>query len=67
VRLKPVPVRLLRFAGRVSGRQALIERLVGTLEADPASFIGATDWRPRYTLTEGLAETARWWKLRHSI
>jgi len=67
VRLKPVPVRLLRFAGRVSGRQALIERLVGTLEADPASFIDATGWRPAYTLVEGLAETARWWKLRHSI
>jgi nucleoside-diphosphate-sugar epimerase len=67
VRLKPVPVRLLRFAGRVSGRRALIERLVGTLEGDPASFINATDWWPPYTLAEGLAETARWWKLRHSI
>jgi nucleoside-diphosphate-sugar epimerase len=67
VRLKPVPVRLLRFAGRVSGRRALIERLVGTLEGDPASFIDATDWWPPYTLAEGLAETARWWKLRHSI
>jgi nucleoside-diphosphate-sugar epimerase len=67
VRLKPVPVRLLKFAGRVAGRRALIERLVGTLEADPASFINATDWWPPYTLAEGLAETARWWKLRHSI
>jgi nucleoside-diphosphate-sugar epimerase len=67
VRLKAVPVRLLMFAGQVSGRRALIERLVGTLEADPASFIDATGWRPRHSLAEGLAATARWWRMRHSI
>ena len=67
VRLKAVPVRLLLFAGQVTGRRALIERLVGTLEADPASFVEATGWRPRHALDEGLASTARWWRMRHSI
>ena len=67
VRLKAVPVRLLAFAGQITGRRALIERLVGTLEADPTSFIDATGWRPRYSLAEGLEATARWWRLRHSI
>jgi nucleoside-diphosphate-sugar epimerase len=67
VRLKAVPVRLLLFAGQVTGRRALIERLVGTLEADPASFVDATGWRPRHALDEGLASTARWWRMRHSI
>ncbi len=67
VRLKAVPVRLLAFAGQITGRRALIERLVGTLEADPTSFIDATGWRPRHSLAEGLDATARWWRLRHSI
>jgi UDP-glucose 4-epimerase len=67
VRLKAVPVRLLALAGQVTGRRALIERLVGTLEADSTSFIAATGWRPRYSLAEGLDATARWWRLRHSI
>ena len=67
VRLKAVPVRLLKFAGQVTGRGALIERLVGTLEADSTSFTDATGWRPRHSLAEGLDATARWWRLRHSI
>jgi nucleoside-diphosphate-sugar epimerase len=67
VRLKAVPLRLLAFAGQVTGRRALIERLVGTLEADSTSFTDATGWRPRYALAEGLDATARWWRLRHSI
>ena len=66
-RLKAVPVRLLAFAGQVTGRRALIERLVGTLEVDSTSFIDATGWRPRYSLAEGLDATGRWWRLRHSI
>jgi UDP-glucose 4-epimerase len=67
VRLKAVPVRLLALAGQITGRRALIERLVGTLEADSTSFTEATGWRPRYSLAEGVDATARWWRLRHSI
>ncbi len=67
VRLQPIPVRLLMFAGQVTGRRTLVERLVGTLEADSTSFIDATGWRPRYTLADGLGATARWWRMRHSI
>jgi nucleoside-diphosphate-sugar epimerase len=67
VRLKAVPIRLLRFAGQITGRKALVDRLVGTLEADSRSFREATGWQPRQSLTEGLEATARWWKLRHSI
>jgi len=67
VRLKSVPVRLLQLAGQVTGRRALIDRLVGTLEADSTSFRGATGWQPRHSSAEGIDATARWWKLRHSI
>ena len=67
VRLQPIPVRLLVFAGQVSGRRTLVERLVGTLEADPASFVDATGWQPRHSLAEGLTVTTRWWRMVHSI
>jgi nucleoside-diphosphate-sugar epimerase len=67
VRLKTVPVRLLQFAGQITGRKALVDRLLGTLEADPTSFRDATGWQPRYALADGLEVTARWWKLHHSI
>lgn len=67
VRLRAVPVRLLEIGGRLLGRRALVERLVATLEVDASTFAVATDWRPRHSLAEGLAATAGWWRMRHSI
>lgn len=44
-RLLPVPASLLRVAGRLSGRQAEVERLVGSLLVDPtASFADLGDY-----------------------
>jgi UDP-glucose 4-epimerase len=67
VHLFPVPVWLLRFGGRIAGQSAKVARLTGTLEVDTSSFAVATGWQPGCTLAEGLAETARWWRMRHSI
>lgn len=67
VRLPRIPVRLLEFAGEVSGRRALIERLVGTLEVDWTSLRAATGWQPRHSLADGLGATASWWRMRHSM
>jgi nucleoside-diphosphate-sugar epimerase len=67
VRLPRIPVRLLEFAGEVSGRRALIERLVATMEVDSTSLREATGWQPRHSLAEGLGATASWWRLRHSM
>ena len=66
-RLRKVPVPLLRLAGFLSGRGAMIDRLTSSLEVDPTSFMAATGWRPRHSLAHGLVATARWWRLRHSI
>ncbi len=66
-RLRAVPVWLLRLAGALSGRRATVERLTESLEVDPATFTTATGWTPRHSLAHGLAATARWWRLRHSI
>ena len=66
-RLHRIPVPLLRMAGFLSGRSATIDRLTSSLEADMSSFVEATGWRPRHTLAEGLAATARWWRIRHAF
>ena len=46
-RLFAVPVGLLRIAGALTGRAALLERLTGSLEIDSTSFARATGWRTR--------------------
>lgn len=66
-RLLRVPVPLLRLAGALSGRRAMVDRLTSSLEVDATSFMAATGWRPRHSLAHGLVATARWWRLRHSI
>ena len=59
-RLVPVPVPLLRLAGRLAGRGAAIERLVGSLQVDSSRIRAILGWFPPFSLDEGLAETARW-------
>ncbi|KGR95463.1 UDP-glucose 4-epimerase family protein [Burkholderia sp. ABCPW 111] len=61
-RLLPVPERLLRMVGALTGRTAQIDRLTNDLRLDTAHIRGALGWRPPYTSEEGLAETARWFK-----
>ena len=67
IRLKAVPVGLLKLGGRLLGKRALVERLVGTLEVDASTFCAATGWTPRHALAGGLAATAGGWRTRHSI
>lgn len=67
VQLLSVPVTALVLGARLIGKRAAVERLTGTLEVDAASFGAATGWRPRYALADGLAATAKWWRLRHAI
>ena len=61
-RLLPVPPALLRAGGRMSGKSAPVERLLGSLEVDSGKIRYALGWRPPYTLEEGLKVTARWFK-----
>lgn len=59
-RLVACPVKLLRLAGRALGRDADLDRLLGSLEVDSAAIHRALAWTPPFTPVEGLAETARW-------
>jgi UDP-glucose 4-epimerase len=69
-RIVPVPLSLLRAAGRLAdlgggclplGSQ-LVESLTGDLVLDAAPFTRATGWRPRVGIAEGLRRTAAWYR-----
>ena len=65
-RLLPCPVPLLMLAGVLTGRRAAVARLTGSLQVDSTAARRDLEWRPRYTLAQGLAETARWYHARAS-
>lgn len=61
-RLVPAPLAFLRLAGTIAGRRGEIERLTGNLAIDPSRVSQLLDWQPPYSLDDGLAETARWFR-----
>lgn len=56
-RLLPCPPSLLRLGGRLMGRQAAVDRLIGSLVVDD-SPLRALGWAPPTTLDSGLREMA---------
>lgn len=56
-RLFPVPLPVLRLAGRVTGRSAAIHRLTDSLVLDCGRIRRELDWRPPQTLDQALAVT----------
>ena len=68
-RLWPFPSTLLRSAGRLTGKAAEVERLIGSLQVDSSRIRNELDWIPPFAVDQGLAETVRWFvnQGRHSI
>lgn len=64
-RLLPVPPALLHLVGRLTGRTAVVDRLVGELRLDCSLIREAIGWRPPYTTEQGLRETAAWYRSNH--
>ncbi len=60
-RLFPCPVTLLELGAAMLCRGDEIARLTGSLQVDSSRIRRELGWRPRYTLEQGLAETARWY------
>ncbi|GFO59331.1 UDP-glucose 4-epimerase [Geomonas silvestris] len=60
-RLVPFPAALLRLAGVLSGRNATVQRLTGSLAVDSSRIRERLGWRPPYSVGQGLEETARWY------
>ena len=65
-RLVSVPSAALRLAAAVAGRGAEFARLAGSLQVDSSRIRRELDWAPRYTPSQGLAETARWYHAQSS-
>ncbi|HET9114369.1 MAG TPA: SDR family oxidoreductase [Burkholderiales bacterium] len=57
-RLFPFPPALLKLAGKLTGRSAQIERLLGSLQIDSGKIRRELDWQPPYSLEQGLRDTA---------
>lgn len=64
-RLVPVPVGVLRLAGRLSGRSAQVDRLIGELRLDSSHIRERLGWHPPHTVEHGLLETAAWYRSTH--
>ena len=61
-----VPASVLRGAALLVGRRAQMARLLGSLEVDATRFRELTGWTPAYSLDQGLAATAQWWRTRRA-
>ena len=66
-RLYHAPATLLRVGATLAGRRRAVARLLGSLEVDTARFAELAHWTAPATLDEGLAATAAWWRLQHTL
>lgn len=53
-RLIPVPAGLLQLGATLLGRRAMAQRLLGSLQVDIGKTSELLDWKPPYTVEEGL-------------
>ena len=61
-RLVPIPPAFLKALATVTGRSATLEKIAGDLEVDTSHFSQRIGWRPPFSMTQGLAETAEWFR-----
>lgn len=57
-RLFPLSLAFLKLAGKLTGKSAQVERLLGSLRVDSGKIRRELGWRPPYTLGQGLYVTA---------
>jgi UDP-glucose 4-epimerase len=60
-RFLPVPEFAVRLAARLVGKEAAVDRLLGSLVIDSGKARRTLEWKPPVTLDSGLAATARWY------
>lgn len=51
----PVPVVLMRLAGKLVGKSDMIEQLYGNLEVDSSNIKEVLGWAPPYTMEQSMA------------
>jgi nucleoside-diphosphate-sugar epimerase len=60
-RLLPFPPSLMRLFGKLMGKSAAVDRLLGSLTVDSSKICHDLGWHPPYTMKQGLRETADWY------
>jgi nucleoside-diphosphate-sugar epimerase len=61
-RLFPFPPALLCLAGKLAGHTETVNRLLNSLVIDSSKIRRELHWTPPYSMEQGLAETAAWFK-----
>jgi nucleoside-diphosphate-sugar epimerase len=61
-RLFPIPIFVMRLAGKLAGKSAAVNRLAGSLTVDCSAIKNDLGWKPPFTMEQGLAETAEWFR-----
>lgn len=51
----PVPVSLMRLAGKITGKRTMIEQLYGNLEVDSSNIKEVLGWTPPLTIKQAMA------------
>lgn len=59
--LMPIPVPVLKLSGKFSGQAETVQRLLGSLELDSTKLRTTLNWKPPFSLKEGLQETVAWY------
>jgi len=55
----PVPIFLFKLAGKITGKQAVISRLIGSLQVNIEPSKQFFSWSPPYTFEDGIKETTK--------
>ncbi|MBU2521169.1 MAG: GDP-mannose 4,6-dehydratase [Proteobacteria bacterium] len=56
------PVSVLEAMGKITGRSAEVERIVGSLCVDSRKIRRVLGWKPLFTAEEGIRDTVCWYK-----
>ncbi|PKO91370.1 MAG: NAD-dependent dehydratase [Betaproteobacteria bacterium HGW-Betaproteobacteria-1] len=55
-----LPLSIMRFVARMTGRSSTVDRLTQSLEIDSSKIREELGWRPPYSMQQGLQVTADW-------
>ncbi|MFA6121772.1 MAG: SDR family oxidoreductase [Sideroxydans sp.] len=64
-RIFPSPIWLLSMMGKIAGRRDQLLRLMGSLQIDSHKIRSELNWKPPYSLQQGLQKTAEWYRDTH--
>ena len=57
----PFPVAIMRMLAKAVGKTSSVDRLTQSLVIDSSKIRQELDWKPRFTMDQGLKETADWY------